>query len=97
MRRTKIVKVGDLLTDFLKDSPHIAAKLAEARLPEYWQEVVGAPIASYTTSMNLHRGIFYVSFSSSIVRHEVLMRREWLKEELNSKMGFRLIKSVIVK
>lgn len=97
MRRTKPMRIGELWGDFLKNSPLIASKIAEAKLPEYWKELVGPAIASYTMSMNLHKGILYISFSSSVIRYEVLMRREYLAQQLNSKMGFKLIKSIIVK
>ncbi|MFI3330615.1 MAG: DUF721 domain-containing protein [Rikenellaceae bacterium] len=97
MRRTKPVRIGELWADFLKDTPLIAAKIAEAKLPEYWAEIVGPAVASYTPSMNLHKGVLYINVSSSVVRHEILIRRETLRHSLNEKMGFRLINSIIVK
>lgn len=97
MRRTKPVRIGELWGDFLKESPLIAAKIAEAKLPDFWREVVGDAVASYTMAMNLHKGILYVTVSSSVIRYELLMRRETLRQQLNTKMGFASIKSIIIK
>lgn len=40
MRRTKTMLMGDLLDEFFR-RPHIAAKVAEGKLPETWRAIVG--------------------------------------------------------
>lgn len=89
--------VGELWGDFLKGAPMIAAKIAEAKVSDAWTEVVGPAVASYTMSMNINKGILYVSLSSSVIRTEILMRRESLRQALNAKVGMDVVKSIIVK
>lgn len=91
------MRIGELWGDFLKGAPTIAAKIAEAKIPEAWREVVGPAVASYTMSMNMNRGVLYVSVSSSVIRTEILMRRESLRQALNNKVGIEVVKSIIVK
>lgn len=91
------MRVGELWGDFLKSAPTIAAKIAEAKISDAWTEVVGPAVASYTMSMNMNKGILYVSVSSSVIRHEILMRRESLRQALNHKVGVNVVKSIIVK
>jgi predicted nucleic acid-binding Zn ribbon protein len=96
MRRTKIVKVGDLVEDLFRD-PVIRRKLAEGRLPETWAEVAGAGVASCTTAVGYKNGIMTVNITSSVVRHEVFMRRGRLRDLINQKSGAALVRELIVK
>jgi predicted nucleic acid-binding Zn ribbon protein len=96
MRRTKIVKVGDLVEDLFRD-PVIRRKIAEGRLPDTWREVAGAGVASCTTAVTFSRGIMTVAISSSVVRHEVFMRRGHLRDLINQKSATTLVRELIVK
>jgi predicted nucleic acid-binding Zn ribbon protein len=96
MRRTKIIKVGDLVDDLFRD-PVIRRKIAEGRLPDTWREVAGAGVASCTTSVGFKNGIMTVCISSSVVRHEVFMRRGHLRDRLNQASGAALVRELIVR
>lgn len=96
MRRTKTMLMGDLLEEFFK-RPHIAAKVAEGKLPDTWREVVGEQTAELTTELRLERNILYVRIQSSVVRQELFYQREALREELNRRAGLHLIRSVIIR
>lgn len=96
MRRTKTMLMGDLLEEFFK-RPHIAAKVAEGKLPDTWREVVGERSAELTTELRLERNILYVRIQSSVVRQELFYQREALKEELNRRAGLQLIRAVIIR
>ena len=96
MKRTEPTLVGDILREFF-ERPFVARKLAEGRLPDLWQEVVGAHIASLTHTFELKQGILYVGISSSVARQEILFRRDELMTILNQRSGHRLINAIIVK
>ena len=96
MRRTKTMLVGDVLKEFFSQ-PHIAAKVAEGRLPDTWREVVGDAIANQTSQIRLVRGTLYVHVQSSIVRSELMMRRLALCQAINNRSRVPIVKSVIVK
>ena len=72
--------MGDLLEEFFK-RPHIAAKVAEGRLPETWRSIVGDRVADLTTELRL----------------ELFMQRDALREEINKRSGVRLVNAVIVR
>lgn len=96
MRRTEPKSVGEMF-DELFNSPHIAAKIAEGCLPETWREVVGDMIADQTSQIRLVRGTLYVHVLSSVVRTELMMRREALCEALNLRSRVPIVKTLIVK
>lgn len=96
MRRTKATPVGDLLNEFF-NQPYIASKIAEGRLPEVWAEVVGGHVAQLTESVKLENHVMYVRITSSVVRHEIFLRRDALAEEINRRLGMKLVNVLIVK
>lgn len=96
MKRTEPVLVGDILRQFF-ERPFVARKLAEGRLPELWQEVVGTHIASLTHTFELKQSILYVGISSSVARQEIFFRRNELMTLLNQRSGHRIINAIIVK
>ncbi len=96
MRRTKTMLCGELLDEFFK-RPYIAAKVAQGRLPELWQEAVGARVASLTSELRFDNGVLYVKLQSSLLCQELFYQREALKERLNELAGVRFVNVIIVK
>ncbi len=96
MRRRQTLTIGDALEEFFK-SPYIAARRAEARIPELWRSVVGERAASLTREIRLENHILHVKIESSLLRHELFYQREALKEEINRRSGVRIVNSVIVR
>ena len=96
MRRTKTMLVGDVLKEFFAQ-PHIAAKVAEGRLPDTWREVVGDRAADVTMQLRLENRVLYAHISSSVIRSELFMRRTTLVEEINRVSGVSLVNVVIIK
>ena len=89
MRRTKPMLIGEILDEFFS-RPYVAAKIAEAKLPDYWREIVGDRVADLT-------GEFRLDNRSSVVRQELFYRRDYLQAELNRRAGVRLVNAVIVR
>lgn len=96
MRRTRTMLMGELLEEFFK-RPYVAAKVAEGKLPDTWREIVGDGIASVTTELRLDRHILYVRIQSSVIRSELFYQREALKDEINRRLGIRLVNAVIIR
>lgn len=97
MRRSKPVRIGELWSGFVKESPMMTRKLCEARIPEVWAAVVGEAVASLTTSVAMKNGVLYVALSSSVARHEIFMKRAALQQEINRRLGMEVISNIIVK
>ncbi len=96
MRRTKTLLMGELLDEFFR-RPHIAAKVAEGKLPEVWRAVVGERAAEETSELRLDNHILHVRMRSSVLRQELFYQRAALQEELNARLGVRLINAVIIR
>lgn len=96
MRRTKTMLMGDLLDEFFK-RPHIAAKVAEGKLPETWRAVVGDRMADATSELRLENHILHVRMRSSVMGSELFYQREALREAINRHAGVVLVNAVIVR
>ena len=76
---------------------NLGDKLSEVGVINSWEETVGKAISSRTTKIYIRDHILYVHLSSSVVRNELLMLREALREKLNQKAGTEVIKEIVLR
>jgi predicted nucleic acid-binding Zn ribbon protein len=96
MRRSKTIPLSEAINDYLREM-NLEGKLTELHLIESWENIVGKAISSRTSKVYIKEGILYVHLKSSVVRNELLMLREALKEKLNEKAGSQVIKDIVLK
>lgn len=95
MRKTSPKPIGELLDELFR-SPDIAAKIAEGSLPETWRNVVGPAIAEQTRNVRLVRGTLYVHMFSSVMRSELMIRRQSLVKAINDRAGVNIVKDIVL-
>lgn len=96
MRRSKTISLAEAVNDYIKEM-NIGGKLSEVTIISSWEEIVGKAISSRTTKIFIKDHVLYVHLNSSVVRNELLMLREVLKEKLNSKAGSEVIKDIVLR
>jgi predicted nucleic acid-binding Zn ribbon protein len=96
MRRSKTISLAEALKDYIREM-NFGDKLTEAGVINSWEETVGKAISSRTTKIYIKDHILYVHLSSSVVRNELLMLREALREKLNQKAGSEVIKEIVLR
>lgn len=96
MRRSKTISLAEALKDYVKEMK-LEGKLNEIGLINSWEEVVGKAISTRTSKVYIKDQVLYVHLSSSVVRNELLMLRQALKEKLNEKAGSEVIKDIVLK
>ena len=96
MRRSKTITLAEAIKDYIREMK-LEGKLNEINLINSWEETVGKAIASRTSKLYIRDHILYVHLTSSVVRNELLMLREVLKEKLNEKAGAEVIRDIILK
>ena len=57
MRRSRPMSIGELWSGFVEENPTRMRRLAEARIPDLWPEVVGPGAASLTRSLTMRNGV----------------------------------------
>jgi len=74
----------------------IKGKLDESRIRDAWGEIMGKPIAKYTTKISLSKSKLYVEVNSAALKQELNYSRDKIKEVFNKELGDNVIKEVIV-
>lgn len=96
MRRSKTISIAEAMKDYIREM-NLEGKLLEVNLINSWEETVGKAISSRTSKIYIKDHVLFVHLSSSVVRNELLMLREALKEKLNEKAGSEVIKEIVLK
>ena len=96
MRRSKTISLAEAIKDYIREM-NLDNKLREVGIIDSWESMVGKAIASRTTKVYIKDGRLYVHLKSSIVRNELMMIREALRERLNENAGAEVIKEIILK
>ncbi len=96
MRRSKTISLAEAVKDYIREM-NLDEKLNEAGILNSWEEVVGKAISSRTTKIYIKDHILFVHLNSSVVRNELLMLREALKQKLNEKAGTEVIKDIVLR
>lgn len=96
MRKRNTELLADVIRQVLKEQ-HLDLRLYEKRLIDAWPLVLGANIMKYTTSLNIRNKVLFVGLSSSVLRHDLLMSREEIKNSLNREVGTEVINDIVFK
>jgi predicted nucleic acid-binding Zn ribbon protein len=96
MRRSKTITLAEAVNDYLKEMK-LDGKLSEVSVINSWEEIVGRAISSRTTKIYIKDNVLYVHLKSSVVRNELLMLREELREKLNQKAGSEVVKEIVLR
>lgn len=96
MRRSKTISLAEAMKDYIREM-NLESKLREVELISTWEETVGRAIASRTSKVYIKDGTLYVHLKSSVVRNELIMVRETLKQRLNEKAGAEVVREIILK
>ena len=95
IRDNKTQKIDELVEAVLKQMG-LYQKFKEREVCNVWTEVVGQMIASRTKSLWISEGKVFVSFTSSVVKNEILMVKEGLIKALNDRVGDHVVKDIVV-
>jgi predicted nucleic acid-binding Zn ribbon protein len=96
MRRSKTISLAEAVNDYIKEM-NLGGKLSEISVINSWEEIVGKAISSRTTKIFIKDHILYVHLNSSVVRNELLMLREALREKLNKNAGSEVIIDIVLR
>jgi predicted nucleic acid-binding Zn ribbon protein len=96
VRRSKTISLAEAMQDYIREM-NLGDKLREVGVVESWESIVGRAIAARTSKVYIKDGVLFVHLKSSIVRNELMMLREALREKLNNQAGTELIKEIVLK
>ncbi len=86
MKKQNEYQLKDLLSMFANNAKY-EKQLTEIKLLEIWKEQMGKTIAKHTISLNLYNNTLYIKVDSSILRNELHMNKQTIKDKLNKQLG----------
>ena len=95
MRAKNDVTIGQAL-DMMVDNLKLRSKLNESRIREGWVEVMGKPIAKYTSSVSLREGKLYIKIDSAALKQELNYSRGKIMDLFNKELGPNVVKDVVI-
>ena len=94
MRRSKTISLAEAVNDYIKEM-NLGGKLNEVTIINSWEDIVGKAISLRTTKIYIKDHVLYVNLNSSVVRNELFMLREAIREKLNSRAGSEVVKEIV--
>lgn len=78
----------------LLDSAGLSVPLLQQKAVTIWSQVVGKPIASHTTAVEVKHGALIVRASTPVWRNELVLQKGQILEKLNKALGRRAIRDI---
>ena len=95
MKKQDFQRIGVVLKSMLKDEK-FRQKIAEARVLELWSEKAGESVANHTKQLFFKNDKLFVEVDSPMLKSDLVMRREQLKNELNENVGFEAVVEIVL-
>ncbi|HDZ41988.1 MAG TPA: DUF721 domain-containing protein [Bacteroidetes bacterium] len=96
MRRNRTVTLSEALKAY-RTEMNIDDRLKEVSLMNSWEDIAGRAIARRTSKVYLKEGKLFIYLTSSVVRSELSLARDSLRERLNEQAGEELVKEIILR
>lgn len=96
MRKSNTQTISEVLKEYIR-SLQIDGKLKEVELIKEWENILGKSVAQRTESLYIKKKILYVHLKSSVVRNELMMLRNSIKNRLNEIAGETLIEDIVLR
>jgi predicted nucleic acid-binding Zn ribbon protein len=96
MRKSQTLNISQIISGILKANG-LEDKLAETRLIQSWEELLGKSVARMTKGMFIKNRTLFVSLNSSVVRSELTMIKKDILIRLNEKAGKCVIDDIVLR
>lgn len=95
MRRNKTITLGEALGDLIREY-RLEKGLKEAAVLNIWESVAGKVITARTKKTYVRDGVLHIYLTSSVVRNELMMLRDALKSQINSRAGAEVVREIML-
>lgn len=94
MKRNNAEQIGMLIRQYMRQVG-LESPLNEYRLIQAWRDVLGSGVAAYTSDLFIKNQTLYVHITSPVIRQELMMRRDQIKNDLNTHVGAQVIANIV--
>ena len=94
MKRGETKPISELVRTMCREEG-LETPLNEYRLIQAWGKVLGPAVQAYTKNLQIYNQVLFVSVTSSVLRHELLMNRKSLVNRLNAYVKAQVITDIV--
>jgi predicted nucleic acid-binding Zn ribbon protein len=94
MRKSNTQPLGQVLKEYVR-AMNMDRKLKEVDVVQSWEVLMGKTIAGYTRNIWLSKKILYIEIQSPVVKNELVMMREKIRERLNEMAGEEMVEKIV--
>jgi predicted nucleic acid-binding Zn ribbon protein len=94
MRKSNTQPLGQVLKDYIR-TMNMDRKLKEVDVVQSWEVLMGKTIAGYTRNIWLSKKVLYIEIQSPVVKNELVMMREKIRERLNEMAGEEMVEKIV--
>ena len=93
--KSGVKSIGDVFRE-LSDNLGISKKIQEMKIIEIWDEIMGPNMVQFAKLIKVENGKAIIETKSSSWRVELNIRKESLINEINEKLGAKVISELII-
>jgi len=94
MRKSNTQPLGQVLKEYIR-AMNMDRKLKEVDVVQSWEVLMGKTIAGYTRNIWLSKKVLYIEIHSPVVKNELVMMREKIRERLNEMAGEEMVEKIV--
>lgn len=95
MKRSNTEKINEVVRRFMKAN-RIEKPYMEYKAIASWSDIMGASIASRTTRLYFKQSTLFIHINSSVLRHELFLRREEIQRTINEHLNYQVVKNIMI-
>jgi len=96
MRRKRTMSLVDVLAEYKREM-NIEGRLKEVEIINAWDKIAGKAIAARTKKIYFRDKNLVIHLTSSVVRNELMMMKEVIRDRVNEIAGEELATGIILK
>ena len=96
MRKDNLIKVGDAISQFLKQEK-LDLKISRFTVKNSWGEIVGEHIANNTTEIAFNDTTLFLTLKSAALKQELSFNKQQIIDKINNFCAYKLIKDIVFK
>ncbi len=78
-------------------SYHLDEKIAEVRIKELWETIMGKSIKNYTTGIRLYKGVLTVFIESAPLKQDLKFSKDNIIHRINEELGEKMVRDLVIK
>jgi predicted nucleic acid-binding Zn ribbon protein len=94
MRKNDTQPLKGIIREYLDALGH-NRKLKEVNVVSSWEKLMGNVIAKHTRNLYIKNKVLFVYIDSAVMRNELLMMREQIRNHLNDHAGSEIIQKIV--